>query len=40
LVEAFQDMAVRLALGHLGDFDAARDAAQDAFAAALQRHAA
>jgi len=37
LVEEFQDMAVGLALGRLGDFDAARDAAQDAFAVALQR---
>lgn len=37
LVERFQDMAVGLALGRLGDFDAARDAAQDAFAVAFDR---
>ena len=37
LVEAFQDMAVGLALGRLGDFDAAHEAAQEAFALALER---
>lgn len=37
LVERFQDFAVATALGHSGDWDGARDAAQDAFALALSR---
>src|SRR5256885_12721011 len=36
LVERFQDLAVALALGRLGDLEAARDASQEAFALAFR----